>query len=54
MHRDLIQGRRLELEAMNGAVVRLGLEYEIPQPELRRAGGSGTLRRGRASVEEQR
>ena len=32
MHFDVLQGRRLELEAMNGAVVRLGRELGVPTP----------------------
>ena len=32
MYFDLIQGRRLELDAMNGAVVRLGQKHGIPTP----------------------
>ncbi len=32
MHTDLEQGRPLELEALNGAVVRLGQQVNIPTP----------------------
>ncbi len=32
MQRDIIQGRPSELEAQNGAVVRLGREAEVPTP----------------------
>ena len=32
MHTDLEQGRPLELEALNGAVVRLGQKANIPTP----------------------
>ena len=32
MYFDLIQGRRLELDGMNGAVVRLGQKHGIPTP----------------------
>ncbi len=32
MYYDLAAGRRLELEVLNGTVVRLGSEYEIPTP----------------------
>ena len=32
MFYDLIEGRRLELEAVNGAAVRLGRELGIPTP----------------------
>ena len=29
---DLMAGRRLEIETLNGAVVRLGEEYGVPTP----------------------
>src|SRR5262249_24168019 len=32
MSQDLLTGRRLELEALNGAVVRLGREAGVPTP----------------------
>ena len=32
MHTDLEQGRPLELEALNGSVVRLGREHGVPTP----------------------
>jgi 2-dehydropantoate 2-reductase len=32
MHRDIVQGRPSELEAWNGAVVRLGAEASVPTP----------------------
>jgi 2-dehydropantoate 2-reductase len=32
MHTDLSAGRPLELEALNGAVVRLGRELGVPTP----------------------
>jgi 2-dehydropantoate 2-reductase len=32
MMRDLLSGRRLELEALNGAIVRIGREHGIPTP----------------------
>jgi 2-dehydropantoate 2-reductase len=32
MMRDLLAGRRLELEALNGAIVRIGRENGIPTP----------------------
>jgi 2-dehydropantoate 2-reductase len=32
MHRDILNGRPSELEAQNGAVVRLGLEAGVPTP----------------------
>ena len=32
MYFDLLQGRRLELDALNGAVVRMGRELGIPTP----------------------
>jgi 2-dehydropantoate 2-reductase len=32
MYYDLAAGRRLELEVLNGAVVRLGVEHGIPTP----------------------
>jgi 2-dehydropantoate 2-reductase len=32
MYFDLVQGRRLELDGMNGAVVRLGRKHGIPTP----------------------
>jgi 2-dehydropantoate 2-reductase len=32
MHFDLVQGRRLELDALNGAVVRMGRDLGIPTP----------------------
>jgi 2-dehydropantoate 2-reductase len=32
MYFDLIAGRRLELDAMNGAVVRIGRKYSVPTP----------------------
>ncbi|MBI3325709.1 MAG: 2-dehydropantoate 2-reductase [Nitrospinae bacterium] len=32
LYHDLAAGRRLELEALNGTVVRLGREYGIPTP----------------------
>jgi 2-dehydropantoate 2-reductase len=32
MHRDLVEGRRSELEAQTGAVVRLGRESRVPTP----------------------
>ena len=32
MHTDLMAGRPLELEALNGAVVRVGQEVQIPTP----------------------
>jgi 2-dehydropantoate 2-reductase len=33
MQLDLERGRRLELEWLNGEVVRLGLEHGVPTPE---------------------
>jgi 2-dehydropantoate 2-reductase len=32
MYFDLAQGRRLELDALNGAVVRMGRDVDIPTP----------------------
>jgi len=32
MMQDVTSGRRLELEALNGAIVRLGREYGVPTP----------------------
>ncbi len=32
MTNDVIAGRRLELEAINGMVVRLGQEHGVPTP----------------------
>lgn len=32
MYFDLVAGRRLELEDLNGAAVRLGLEHDVPTP----------------------
>ena len=32
MHTDLMAGRPLELEALNGALVRAGQEVQIPTP----------------------
>jgi 2-dehydropantoate 2-reductase len=32
MYYDLAAGRRLELDVLNGTVVRLGDEYGIPTP----------------------
>ena len=32
MSHDILAGRRLELEALNGAVVRLGREARVPTP----------------------
>jgi len=32
MQRDLMQGRPSELEAWNGAIVRIGAQYEVPTP----------------------
>ena len=34
MHHDLVQGRRIELEALHGHAVRLGEELGIPTPVL--------------------
>jgi len=32
MQRDILEGRRSELEAQNGAVMRLGKEVGVPTP----------------------
>ena len=32
MHTDLMAGRPLELDALNGAVVRAGIEAGVPTP----------------------
>lgn len=34
LHHDLVHGRRLELEALQGHAVRLGARYEVPTPML--------------------
>jgi len=32
MYRDLINGKRIEIDTLNGAVVRLGRKYQVPTP----------------------
>lgn len=32
LYRDLVAGRRLEIDCLNGAVVRLGREHQVPTP----------------------
>jgi 2-dehydropantoate 2-reductase len=32
MYFDLLAGKRLELEAINGAVIRMGRQYGVPTP----------------------
>jgi 2-dehydropantoate 2-reductase len=34
LHHDLIHGKRLELEALQGRAVELGVRYAVPTPTL--------------------
>lgn len=34
LYQDLVQGKRLELDAMHGYAVRLGIRYAIPTPAM--------------------
>jgi 2-dehydropantoate 2-reductase len=39
LHTDLVKGRRMEIDALQGAVVRLGRELGVPTPKLAAAYG---------------
>ena len=39
LHTDLVNGRRMEIDALQGAVVRLGRELGVPTPKMSAAYG---------------
>jgi ketopantoate reductase len=34
LYHDLVTGHRMELEALQGAAIRIGREHEVPTPNL--------------------